>query len=104
MLTDHGRFEREWGRYPELAKVLADKQIKTRWTGPSSVSDSIFDHVIRLLRIYALVSDNDSDIAKALAIQGQSMFAELSDLADGLDWAACQFSEASREVRKLASR
>jgi len=104
MLTERAMYEREWGRFTELAKVLSGKQPTVRWTGPSSVSDNIFDQVVRLLRIYALVEDHGNSIDSALAGHEPLVRQELFELSKGLAWAADRFSEASRRVGERAGR
>jgi hypothetical protein len=104
MLTEHAMYEREWGRFPELGKLLSNKQLTVRWTGVSSVSDSIFDQVVRLLKIYALVEDYSGDVESALLTSTPSIRDELSSLSQGLQWAADRFSEASRQIEERARR
>lgn len=104
MLTERAMYERKWGRFPELGKVLSGKQLTVKWTGPSSVSDNIFDQVVQLLKIYALVEDHGSDVDDALLARKHSMRKELSELARGLAWAAGRFAEASRQIEERSRR
>ncbi len=98
-LTEKALYERKWGRFPELGKLLSRQQLGVEWTGPSSASDNIFDQIQRLLQIYALVEENSKEIEQAMAIRE-----ELLKLSQGLSWAAERCSEASRSVEKLARR
>ncbi len=108
-LTEEALYERKWRRFPELGKLLSRKQLGLEWTGPSSVSDNIFDQVHRLLEMYAIVEENSKEIEQATAgaehsIIGDSIREELLKLSEGLSWAAERFTNASNSVEKLARR
>ena len=102
MLTESALYERKWGRFPELGRLLSHKQPSVRWTGPSSVSDNIFDQVRRLLEIYALVEDNSRDIEQAVAGAEHPLLRDLIELSQGLSWAAKRFTDAARSMEQLA--
>ena len=103
-LTKEAYHERQWGSFPELAKLLDKKQLSAEWTGLSSVSDNIFDKVHRFLRIFALVHDSESLVEQALMEIGDPVGEELHTLSRALTWASEVFEEASKQVSQLAHR
>ena len=50
MLTEEGSRERMWGKYPSLRKALENKRIPDSYYGPTSISDNMFDAMVRLLQ------------------------------------------------------
>jgi hypothetical protein len=104
MLTERALYERKWKHFPELAKLLDQKQLGVNWTGPSSVSDNILDQVPRILEIFALVQDNESEIERAVMGIGDPIRRDLLKLSDALTWASDKFAEASKISSRLANR
>lgn len=102
-LTENARHERKWKYFPELAKLLDRKQPSLNWTGPTSVSNNVFGEVNRLLEIYALVKDNESEINLALETIGEPIHRDLMELSNALTWASELFAEASDSVKHLAN-
>ena len=81
MLTEQARWNRMWGRTPELVKILDQKQLSIEWTGSTSVSDNIFDSTLRMLRLYALVRDNEDEIKRVVLVAtGGAIHRELEGL------------------------
>ncbi len=104
MLTERAGYERKWRRFPELGRLLDDKQLSVQWTEATSVSDTIFDEMNRLLTIFALVKDNEKVIAQAIADKGDPIRADLVELSRGLRWASEKFAEASRLTSQRADK
>ena len=104
MLTERAGHERNWRRFPELGKLLDDKQLSVRWTGATSVSDTMFDEMNRLLTIFALVQDHEKEVALAIGHQGDSIRADLMELSRALKWASKKFSEASELTSQIAHK
>ena len=104
MLTERAGYERKWRRFPELGRLLDDKQLSVQWTGATSVSDTIFDEMNRLLTIFALVQDNEEKVAQAIGLQGDAIRADLMVLSRALKWASEKFSEASELTSQLAHK
>lgn len=103
-LTEYALYERKWRDFPELAKLLDEKIIGVDWTGPSSVSDSIFDQMNRILEIYALVQENKNIIEHAVIQIGDPLRRDLLKLSQALAWASEIFSGASHLSNQLACR
>ena len=84
-------FERQWGKYPKLASLLAGRTPSMKWTGHNSCSDNIFDQFSRLLKTYALVVDNSSEVTQFIKESSdkdrQALKEEFLMLAHELDWA-----------------
>lgn len=104
MLTKKAMTDRKWMHCPELAKLLEEKQLSIRWTGATSVSDSMFDEINRILTIFALVQDSEQVIGEAIAEQGDLIRSELMHLSSALNWAAEKFLEASKLTSQLAHK
>jgi hypothetical protein len=104
MLTTRALYERKWRHFPELGKALSDKPLSVEWTGSSSISDNIFDQVVRLLEIYALVDEHDQHIERALSDPDNSVKEELFELSRRLALVADRFAEASHQVKERARR
>lgn len=102
MLTKRAGYERKWHRLPELGRLLDDKQFSVQWTGATSVSDTIFDEMNRLLTIFALVQDNEEEVAQAIGRQGDAIRADLMVLSRALKWVSEKFAEASELTSHIA--
>lgn len=116
--------ERRWGSFPALAKLIGDKTLSANWTGPSSVSRSIFDEAVDLLSIYALVQEHEGLIEKATRIEfeglrvahdrrdkneferlsdrHQSLHANLERLTGELEFTAKLFLDAAEKIKILS--
>ena len=104
LLTERAHYERMWKNLPELAKLLDKKQLSLNWTGPTSVSDNIFDSVTRLVRIYALVKDNEPEIEEAAKKIGSPLHLDLMELSRTLSSAGDFFSQESHSISRFAHR
>ncbi len=62
MLTEEGSRERMWGKYPSLRKALENKRIPDSYYGPTSISDNMFDAMVRFVTIAILVREYPQDI------------------------------------------
>ena len=62
MLTEEGSRERVWGKYPSLRKALENKRIPDSYYGPTSISDNMFDAMVRFVTIAILVREYPQDI------------------------------------------
>lgn len=101
MLTDRAIYERKWKHFPELVKLLDQKQPSLNWTGPTSVSNNKFGEINRLLEIYALVKGNESEIKQALNVNGEPIYKDIMELSHALNWAEEFFAEASRSSARI---
>ena len=57
MLSDKGRYERKWGHFPSVGKLVGDKKIPARYFGPTSISDNIFQYLNRLAEVAVVVEE-----------------------------------------------
>ena len=62
MLTEEDSRERMWGEYPSLRKALENKRIPDSYFGPTSISDNMFDAMVRSVTIAILVRQHPKDI------------------------------------------
>lgn len=62
MLTEEDSRERMWGEYPSLTKALENRRIPDSYYGPTSISDNMFDAMVRSVTIAILVSEYPRDI------------------------------------------
>ena len=103
MLTESALYERTWKNYPELAKLLDRRTPGVGWTGPTSVSDNIFSQIDRQLNLFALVSESESEIKKAINHNPHSPIRdELLQLSDQLKKISRKFDEASHLSAQIA--
>jgi hypothetical protein len=65
-LTEKALYERRWGRFPQLSKILDDSEPGVRWIGGSSSSNNIFDDIENLLKVSALVLDHEDEVKQFL--------------------------------------
>jgi hypothetical protein len=103
-LTEYALYERIWGKFPELATLLSQKQLSVGWTGPTSVSDSLFNQINRIFHIYALVRDNEKLVEQAVMEIGDPVRRELMELSHTLASLSDRFAEASQISAQLAHR
>ncbi len=105
MLTKKALRERKWGPYPALRKALDDKRIPEGYYGPTSVSDSIFSALDRLIEIAILAREHEGLVREtAQAVGPGDMYWDLQRLQTELE-AACSFLEQQAEgVRTLCSK
>jgi len=62
MLTEEGSREHMWGKNPKLRKALENKRIPDSYYGPTSISDNMFDAIVRFVTIAILVREYPQDI------------------------------------------
>lgn len=62
MLTEEDSRERMWGEYPSLTKALENRRIPDSYYGPTSISDNMFDAMVRSVTIAILVRQHPRDI------------------------------------------
>ena len=103
-LTKEALYERTWGEFPELAKILYVKRPGPEWTGYTSVSDNIFDSFGRLLHMFALIEENENEIHEALLRLGYPLHQELNEVSRRLQWISERFDKYSRFTSDLANR
>ena len=97
MLTEKARYERMWGSFPSLVKVLSGKSVPDHYFGFSSVSDNRFEQISRLMTISILIRENMEEIKGQLATIPQ-LKEELLHIAHALEGAARQFHGESMEL------
>ena len=51
MLTEKAMYERKWGRFPALGRLLGELRVPDKYHGFSSVSDNVFASILRTLEI-----------------------------------------------------
>ena len=97
------KIENGWRDFPALSDLLFDRQLSLEWTGPTSVSDNMFDRVHRLLKIYAKVCDSEAEIGPLLTPpDGRWIHEDLMHLSAALASTSEAFATASKEMTKLA--
>ena len=102
MLTDQAYHERKWGDYPFLDQLLSGNKPSMQWTGPTSVSSTIFTQVEDLLSVYALVDDQFEEIRQlSNRAENDSLYRDLRELSQRLDWMSEFFKDASHKVRNI---
>lgn len=102
-LTDKALYERRWGRFPQLSKILDDSELSVRWIEGSSASNNIFDDIENLLKVSALVLDHADEVKQFLVkSQEHNMLAdkELSRLTAELMGVAEFFKRHAEEINK----
>ena len=57
MLTEEARYERKWGHFPSVGKLVGNKKIPERYFGPTSISDNVFQYLNRLAEVAAVVEE-----------------------------------------------
>lgn len=103
-LTEEALYQRTWGSFPQLARLLDRKELGPEWTGYSSASDNTFAKIDRHLNMYALIIENEHEITQAIYRIGIPLRDELADLAQELEAIAVKFSRAARFTDDLAHR
>lgn len=105
MLTEEGYCERKWGPFPALRKALEDKKVPQDYYGLTSVSDNIFDKLVRLTEIAILVNEYRAGIEETAQSTGlEEMFCDLERLEGQLESASSYFNRGAEEVRVLMKR
>lgn len=105
MLTEAARRERKWGPFPSLRLVLEDKAIPDNYYGVSSVSDTMFDEINRLVEITILVREHESEIKEiAKSLGPAKLYQDLDLLQRRLDALSSFFKEHSQNLRGVCSR
>ncbi len=101
-LTAEAYRERKWAHFPALRKVLEDKQVPPNYYGLTSVSDNMFDAMIRLMEIAVLADEYENDIkATVVSVGREDMYRDLRNLEKALEDASCLFKRFSDKVRML---
>ncbi len=100
MLTEKAMYERMWGQFPMLGKILGTKQIPDHYFGYSSISDNVFDRIHRLMKISILIRENSDEIKIQLRSPEleEKVRRELHGVTKALEYVARQFHEESLEV------
>ena len=62
MLTEEGSREHMWMKNPNLRKALENKRIPDFYYGPTTISDNMFDEIVRFVTIAILVRKYPQDI------------------------------------------
>jgi hypothetical protein len=98
-LTEEALYERRWGKFPELARLLDKKREADNY---SSVSDNIYEQMNRYFQIFRLIQDNKDDIRlKNFSDRDGLIHEELEELSKILKYFASRFEDASCEISKL---
>ena len=101
-LTEEGARERKWGHFPALRKVLENKSLPAKYSGPSADSDNIFDAMERLIEIAVLTVEYGSDIQEAATSVGRNeMRVDLKRLEKSLEEASYFIKRRIEDVGKL---
>lgn len=99
MLTDQTLYERKWGRYPSLERLLGAHQVPDNYYGWSSVSENVFDFLVRVAEIAAVTKDHAVILRGATDPQlAKSLPDELHELKLELQAAARFFTEHAEVV------
>jgi hypothetical protein len=103
MLTEEAIYERMWGQFPTLGKILATKTIPDHYFGLSSISDNEFNRVQRLMRISILLRENCNEIKNEIEMQlhdraGDRLREELHRVAIVLEETAQRFRARSLDI------
>jgi hypothetical protein len=84
MLTDEARSERKWGRFPALRELLEDRAPNDRRVGPTSVSDSVFDHLGRLVEVADTVADHETELLNEARLASSGLRSQLAQEIESL--------------------
>ena len=103
-LTKEAQYERTWGEFPELAKLLDVKRPSPEWTGYTSVSGNAFDRFNRLLHMFALIQESEREIHDTFLRSGPPLRQELNEVSRRLQWISEEFERYSRFTSDLANR
>jgi hypothetical protein len=102
MLTDHAIYERKWGRYPSLGRLLVAHQVPDHYYGWSSVSDNVFDWLDRVAKTAVVTKEHAAILRGATDPQLiKSLPDELHELELQLVAAARFFTEHAEVVHSL---
>jgi hypothetical protein len=108
MLTEEATRERMWDQFPALRQILEPKRVPDRYYGSTSVSDTVFSQIERLLTIAILLHENRREVLETLKSQSardesrersQSMLRhDLERLYQAFCWGASLFEAANNEI------
>lgn len=102
MMSGDAYREREWHRYPALRQALESLEVPPMYSGITSVSDTVFDHIVRLMKHAILVRAYQEEIIRTADSTGKAqMSKDLALLEESFAHAAEQFNDARRTVSKL---
>ena len=62
MISAEALHEREWHRYPALRQALETAEVPAYYTGFTSVSDTVFDNITRLMKHSILIQEYQAKI------------------------------------------
>ena len=103
-LTKEAFYERRWGRFPQLSKILDDAELSVRWIGVSSASNNIFDDIENILKVSALVLDHGV-VVNEFSVESREhnmlVHNELSLLTDESMEAAEFLKHHAEEIKKI---
>lgn len=100
-LTEEATREREWGRFPVLRRILERERVPDHYC-TSSVSDSIFDALVRLMKHSILVQEHEEEIRNAAnSTNIEQLFGELRALEEALKDASRNFDRARDRLAGL---
>ena len=97
-ITEEALYERMWGKFPELARLLDKKQESDIY---SSVSDNIYEQMNRYFQIFRLIQGNKDNIRQNVFDRDELIHEELEELSKILKYFASRFDDASCEISKL---
>lgn len=103
MLTDKALYERYWGRFPVLGRLLGDKKIPDHHYGFSSLSDNNFSYIQRQMEISILIIEHGDLIKGSMAkFDGpdrERLGRELIGFSEELAHIAEGFKQSAAEIR-----
>ncbi len=102
MLTEEAIRERKWGPYPTLRQVLENKKLPSNFYGLTSVSDTMFDRIDRLIKIAILIDNYKANIKNAVPTLGRDELSkDLYDVQSELERTAEYFRDMGQHVHSL---
>jgi hypothetical protein len=102
MLTEQGLYERTWGHYPSLGKLLGAHKVPDHYYGWSSVSDNVFNWLDRLAEV-AIIAKEYANLLRETTDPEltQRLVDDLHKLDRDLQAAARYFTDQTEIVRSL---
>jgi len=102
MISADAYREREWHQYPALRQALENAEVPPIYSGFTSVTETVFDQIVRLMKHALLVKAYQDEIIRTADSTGKAqMSKDLWLLEQSFAHAAEQFSDARRTVSKL---
>ena len=95
-----------WGQFPALRLLLEPKRVPDRYYGPTSVSDTVFSQIERLLTMAILLHENRHEVLETLKSQSASsesyersqLRRDLEHLHEAFCWGSRLFEAAINEI------